>query len=588
MLKRINMALLVLPLILAAAGVKGQHVPRLINGTVTEKANIELMLFKRINKKTEIIGDYKLSPDNPDYAFSFEEDKSASYHLMVNVMKQGHRRLEFDKMHSFPLTFSSDKTIRVDITPSQLDSVKKTGLEVVGKSALAGLTRVKGVITNAKVASTIGLGRVIGGKLVQISSYKISVANPKFELMVPVKEEGFYYLVTPRWRARIYLKPSDELEVSADAITGLYTIVKGSEENKWMEKWQNLALPITSYGYNINVYQNGINLDQYIADYEKLQPSIADFKQKNGVENPNFKKLFHNAIDIDNAYAPVYLLSRATARKANSIDAAPRNNVEPPAFYRQFVNDSKFHDAAMLELGEAMQFLELHGKLSLAFAPDRKNMSLGEQMRLSMDAISNDTIKSAFFKEQMEVLEVNNLSEFRETFQPFEKYATTPEAKKKYQQLLEHFIADTAWIGKSSYNFSLPDTKDRMVSMKEFKGKVVFIDVWATWCGPCKEQFPYLKELEEEYKDNKNIVFVGISIDRVQDKDKWLRFIQKEKLPGIQLLDDAGHGFGRKYGINAVPRFLLIDKEGNWIEIRCPRPTDTENLKRYLDKALQS
>jgi hypothetical protein len=65
-----------------------------------------------------------------------------------------------------------------------------------------------------------------------------------------------------------------------------------------------------------------------------------------------------------------------------------------------------------------------------------------------------------------------------------------------------------------------------------------------------------------------------------------MRLIQKEKLQGVQLLDDS-KTFREKYGISAVPRFLLIDKQGKWIEIRCPRPDAKEKLKRYLDKALQ-
>ncbi|HET9276935.1 MAG TPA: TlpA disulfide reductase family protein, partial [Flavitalea sp.] len=138
-----------------------------------------------------------------------------------------------------------------------------------------------------------------------------------------------------------------------------------------------------------------------------------------------------------------------------------------------------------------------------------------------------------------------------------------------------------------SYNFSVPDTSGQLVSMKDFKGKVIFIDVWATWCGPCREQFPYLKEIEEEYKNNQDIVFLGISLDKLKDKQKWLKLIQKENLTGLQLLDDFGKSFGQKYDISAIPRFLLIDKQGKWIEIRCPKPEAKEELKRYLDKALE-
>jgi thiol-disulfide isomerase/thioredoxin len=186
----------------------------------------------------------------------------------------------------------------------------------------------------------------------------------------------------------------------------------------------------------------------------------------------------------------------------------------------------------------------------------------------------------------MEKIEVNNLSEFRETFEPFKMYAKNSPAKETYKNIYAMYIDDTTFIGKSSYDFSLPDTTGKIVSMKDFKGKVVLIDVWATWCGPCKAQFPFMKEMEHEYANNKDLVFVGISLDKADVKQKWMDMIKKENLVGIQLLDDFGKTFGRKYGLTAIPRFMLIDRQGRWIEIRCPRPEAKEDLKRYLDKAL--
>ena len=111
-------------------------------------------------------------------------------------------------------------------------------------------------------------------------------------------------------------------------------------------------------------------------------------------------------------------------------------------------------------------------------------------------------------------------------------------------------------------------------------------------CGPvgadlAKKQFPFLKEIEEEYRHNKDLVFVGISIDRNEQKQQWLQMIRKEKLAGMQLLDEGGAKFSHRYNVTSIPRFMLIDKQGRWMEIRCPRPEAKEELKRYLDAALE-
>ncbi|HEX6169064.1 MAG TPA: TlpA disulfide reductase family protein, partial [Chitinophagaceae bacterium] len=348
--------------------------------------------------------------------------------------------------------------------------------------------------------------------------------------------------------------------------------------------------PITEYGYNRSIFQNdSLRLEKYISTYEKLQPAIKDFKVVSKTSNEHFNKLLDQAIDVDNEYAPLYLLSCLSAKRNSKFFSSSKTINDPPAFYRQFIQKGKFNDANILRVGEGMNFIDLYQKLNFAFIPEAglKKLWSEDRMKIMMDVITNDTVKAYFLKEQLETNEVNNLSEFRSIYEPFEKYTFPTVVKKKYQQVYEGFIGDTVYIGKSSYNFSLPDTSGRIVSMKDFKGKVIFIDVWATWCGPCREQFPYLKEIEDEYKDNENIVFLGISLDKVKDKQKWLKAIQKENLPGIQLLDDFGKSFGQKYDITAIPRFLLIDKQGKWIEIRCPKPEAKEELKRYLDKALE-
>lgn len=299
-------------------------------------------------------------------------------------------------------------------------------------------------------------------------------------------------------------------------------------------------------------------------------------------------KDFRNAVDIDSQLAPINFLLYHPVKKQKGFNAYNKEFNEVPEFYRQFIRPGKFTDASILRVGEAREFMNHYVKLNMALfvSEESRNLSQAEKLKRMLNAISNDTLKSLFLNDQMLQLEINNLSEFREIVQPFQKYAKTAPAKNTYQGIYKSFIGDTAYIGKSAYNFSLPDTNGRMVSMKDFKGKVVFIDVWATWCGPCKAQFPFLKEIEEEYRDNPNIVFAGISIDRAKDHDKWIKMIRKENLVGLQLLDDTGKAFAKPYDISAIPRFMLIDKQGRWIEIRCPLPEAKENLKRYLDKAL--
>ncbi len=133
--------------------------------------------------------------------------------------------------------------------------------------------------------------------------------------------------------------------------------------------------------------------------------------------------------------------------------------------------------------------------------------------------------------------------------------------------------------GEVSPTFSYPNTNGEIVSLEDLKGQYVYIDVWATWCGPCKREIPHLKALEEEYSD-KNIAFVGVSIDEAEDKEKWMDFVIGNELVGIQILADSDweSKWVRDYAIYSIPRFILLDTEGNIIDAMAPRPSEKDAL----------
>lgn len=112
-------------------------------------------------------------------------------------------------------------------------------------------------------------------------------------------------------------------------------------------------------------------------------------------------------------------------------------------------------------------------------------------------------------------------------------------------------------------------------SLADLKGKYVYIDVWATWCKPCKDEIPFLKKVEEQYHD-KNIEFVSISIDQPKDHDLWKKMVSDENLGGTQLMADNAwqSQFVQEYQIQGIPRFILIDPTGKIVNSFAPRPSN--------------
>ena len=120
-------------------------------------------------------------------------------------------------------------------------------------------------------------------------------------------------------------------------------------------------------------------------------------------------------------------------------------------------------------------------------------------------------------------------------------------------------------------------------SLDDLKGQYLYIDVWATWCGPCKAEIPYLKAIEETYHD-KNIAFVSISVDTPANRDKWKNMIAQKDLGGVQLLADNAFKsqFVQDYYIKGIPRFILLDPNGDIVMSNAPRPSN-DNLKAVLN-----
>ena len=120
-------------------------------------------------------------------------------------------------------------------------------------------------------------------------------------------------------------------------------------------------------------------------------------------------------------------------------------------------------------------------------------------------------------------------------------------------------------------------------SLADLKGAYVYIDIWATWCAPCKVEIPHLKALEKEYQ-SKNIVFVSISVDSPNAYDSWKKMVEDMDLGGIQLYTEDGYesDFMVAYGIIGIPRFILIDPEGNIVNANAPRPSDPK-LKELFE-----
>ena len=118
-----------------------------------------------------------------------------------------------------------------------------------------------------------------------------------------------------------------------------------------------------------------------------------------------------------------------------------------------------------------------------------------------------------------------------------------------------------ALVGKKALDFNVKDLNGDDLSLEQYRGKVVLLDFWAVWCGPCIAEMPNVKQVYEKYKDE-NFQIIGISLD--QSRDKLVGYLEKERITWPQFFDGNGwqNRVAQMYGINAIPHMYLIDGEG--------------------------
>jgi thiol-disulfide isomerase/thioredoxin len=135
-------------------------------------------------------------------------------------------------------------------------------------------------------------------------------------------------------------------------------------------------------------------------------------------------------------------------------------------------------------------------------------------------------------------------------------------------------------------NFDFENHKGGNTTLESLKGKYVYVDLWATWCGPCRAEIPSLKKMEETFH-GRNIEFVSISIDSEKDYEKWKTFVTEKALTGTQLYAAKANQteFVKAFEVNSIPRFILIDPKGVVVDADAKRPSDPR-LQEQLNKLL--
>ncbi|WET01734.1 TlpA disulfide reductase family protein [Flavobacterium sp. YJ01] len=418
----------------------------------------------------------------------------------------------------------------------------------------------------------ITLYNVEEGKPVVAATAKVNSLG-EFGFLTPVSAAGFYYVNYGQFKSRnqlirLYLEP--KLDINLAISKDSYVLSgKNIGQNALVQKANeiyNEFAPFARLGGNVTYVEFYPFIDKGVAKAEEFSKSIK-------TKDANFNKLLKLAVatDVEELTYTFFRMPRT---------AFPDKD-DRPAVIKTWQTDKKFTDPDLLKLQNGVSLMSnyfFYVTMNSGDAP--KRLDLTEAITHITDPALKDVyLRDAVATSRMKIEEYEKIA-------PSIKPLMVSDASKAF--LLEYEKVLHKSVGQKGLDFTYKDINDKPVSFSDFKGKFVYIDLWATWCGPCKAEIPHMKKIEEDYH-GKNIVFVSLSLDKAKDAQKWKDYVTKEQLKGIQLMADKDFGsdVAKNYDVNAIPRFLLFDTKGNIINADALRPSNPE-LRAQLDKLLKS
>ena len=419
----------------------------------------------------------------------------------------------------------------------------------------------------------------LSGKITNTDDGKIWIKGESFEKEInlkpdgtfteklPIDYEGIYAIETSKNRMPIYFSKDSKMSLTADDSNFNSTLKytgKGSIENQYIA----MKTIITSEISNEELYK--LNEAEFLKKvkeikgyiellYQKTKFSDSYFKEKE-VENIHYFeqiKLIHY-INVHGYYAGLngFVVSENFPKIDNKMDLDNESD---------FLFSFEYQDIVMRKFLQNIKRDDINLYFSTKDAiPEIK-------------ALKSQSIKNRLIQNGVNDINIENIN-YKNTYNEFLSITNDPKTKEVLTTNYYNTIAVEP--GKPSPTFNYENQKGGTTSLESLKGKYVYIDVWATWCGPCRQEIPSLEKVEEQFQ-GKNIVFVSISVDNTKDREKWSKLIIEKKMSGIQLLADneLNSKFTKEYNINGIPRFILIDTNGNIINADAPKPSDPKLIE---------
>ena len=392
---------------------------------------------------------------------------------------------------------------------------------------------------------------------------KDSLAN--FIDTLNIEEAGYYNLSLNRQGLELYLEEGSRLKISANASDLTNTIeFEGDLAN------ENNYLVSKRKSSKNNLYE--LAVQDFIKGLEQYEKNLLSL-----LKNSNSSKRFKEQEKKEITYEIVTtkLLYPQIHRRITKNE----NFKVGPDFYND-LNEINFKDTLAYMSSQTHAYPNLVSFYFEKIARDKKGEYNDDELYAYIaevdKAFPKGSVKDGLLRRKLYMgMKINdNIDEVYKTYMgALQNEEYLKMVTQEYNQLKK------LEPGKPAPNFDLENYLGGHTQLKDLRGQYVYIDIWATWCGPCIAEFPALKDIAKKFP---NIQFVSISTDRKKDFEKWQNMVDKENLPGIQLIAyQENEIFKNNYAIRTIPRYVLIDNDGAIVSANAFHPSNPK-LKELL------
>lgn len=429
-----------------------------------------------------------------------------------------------------------------------------------------GFTTITGTF-DLPYKTEINLSKVEHGKSFIISTAQLN-NEKQFGFSVNPDKEGFYIVGDRDVFIPIYIKGDQAFNLQYNE-NGYKLLENPDIENEILYNWLKSNDTLKSFDF-----RKGGNktYKDFFPFYTNFIPEMKKQHKNVNSKNIRFNELMHAYIDLNIEHEGTTFLFTPRSEHPKREDLA--------SFYNDFMKGENFKSDIILDLPNGISTLRMHQMYK--FSNTGEESKLKDYKSEMFKGIENDKLRGYLALEFLNGFKSYN-NEYLDFIEPLRKDIALSEYVSTEVDKFEVGIKTTN-VGAQGYPFTYKDKNDKDVSFSDFKGKLVYIDVWAMWCSPCKKEIPFIKQLEKDLH-GKDIQFVSISMDKPNEHEKWKQFIKDESLPGVQLFSDNAFDtrIAKDYKINTIPRFLLFDKEGKIVDADAKRPSDPALKKQLLD-----